>query len=148
MRIYLDVCCLNRPFDDRTQARIRVESEAVIAVLSRIEQGNDVGMYSPMHAFEIGKIRDPERRLLVGLLAKALTDSIVETAEVAIRSTELENVGFHAEDAKHLAYAESANCEVFLTTDDRLEALAKRFVHRIRIRVMNPTTHILENRSK
>jgi hypothetical protein len=26
-RIYLDVCCLNRPFDDQTQARIHLEAE-------------------------------------------------------------------------------------------------------------------------
>jgi hypothetical protein len=24
--IYLDVCCLNRPFDDQTQQRIRLEA--------------------------------------------------------------------------------------------------------------------------
>ena len=28
MRLYLDICCLKRPFDDQTQPRIRMESEA------------------------------------------------------------------------------------------------------------------------
>ena len=28
MKIYLDVCCLNRPFDDHGQAKIYLESEA------------------------------------------------------------------------------------------------------------------------
>jgi len=36
MKIYLDACCLNRPFDDQSQARIRVESEIIIFILSRI----------------------------------------------------------------------------------------------------------------
>jgi hypothetical protein len=27
-RIYSDVCCLNRPFDDSSQDRIRLEAEA------------------------------------------------------------------------------------------------------------------------
>jgi len=27
-RVYLDLCCLNRPFDDQTQERIRLETEA------------------------------------------------------------------------------------------------------------------------
>ena len=40
MRIYLDVCCLQRPFDDQTQPRIRVESEAVLAVLAEVEAGS------------------------------------------------------------------------------------------------------------
>jgi hypothetical protein len=35
MRIYLDVCCINRPFDDQTEERIRMESEAVLAILKR-----------------------------------------------------------------------------------------------------------------
>jgi hypothetical protein len=36
MKIYLDVCCLNRPFDDQTQDRIRLETEAVMLILGRI----------------------------------------------------------------------------------------------------------------
>ncbi|MBE2197400.1 MAG: hypothetical protein IAE79_02240 [Anaerolinea sp.] len=27
MRVYLDVCCLNRPFDDQSQERIQLEAE-------------------------------------------------------------------------------------------------------------------------
>ena len=34
-QIYLDVCCLNRPFDDQNQQRIRLESEAVIMIINR-----------------------------------------------------------------------------------------------------------------
>lgn len=39
MRIYLDNCCYNRPFDDQTQDRIHLESEAVLAVLKRGQTG-------------------------------------------------------------------------------------------------------------
>jgi hypothetical protein len=28
--IYLDLCCVNRPFDDQHQARVRLEAEAVL----------------------------------------------------------------------------------------------------------------------
>ena len=38
MKIYMDVCCLCRPFDDRTQDRIRIESEAVLTILSRCSE--------------------------------------------------------------------------------------------------------------
>jgi hypothetical protein len=37
--IYLDVCCLNRPFDDQTQERIRLEAEAVRLILERCQSG-------------------------------------------------------------------------------------------------------------
>jgi len=39
-KIYLDVCCLNRPFDDQTQARIRLEAEAVLIILAQCETGH------------------------------------------------------------------------------------------------------------
>jgi hypothetical protein len=31
-RVYLDVCCLNRPLDDSSQDRIRLEAEAVLLI--------------------------------------------------------------------------------------------------------------------
>ena len=34
MRIYLDSCCLQRPLDDQTQPRIRIETEAVLTILA------------------------------------------------------------------------------------------------------------------
>ena len=37
-RIYLDACCLNRPFDDQSQDRIRLESEAIVLILNRAER--------------------------------------------------------------------------------------------------------------
>jgi hypothetical protein len=39
MRIYLDACCVNRPFDDQSQERIRLESEAVILLLDMRSSG-------------------------------------------------------------------------------------------------------------
>lgn len=35
MRVYLDICCLKRPFDDQSQPRIHLEAEAVLALLWR-----------------------------------------------------------------------------------------------------------------
>ncbi len=35
----MDVCCLNRPFDDQTQDRIRIESDAILAILSKCVTG-------------------------------------------------------------------------------------------------------------
>ncbi len=36
MKLYLDICCFNRPYDDQTQARVRLETEAVILLLSSL----------------------------------------------------------------------------------------------------------------
>ncbi len=37
--IYLDVCCLNRPFDDQGQKRIRLEAEAILYILAKFQNG-------------------------------------------------------------------------------------------------------------
>lgn len=33
MIVYLDNCCYNRPFDDQTQERVHLESEAILTIL-------------------------------------------------------------------------------------------------------------------
>jgi hypothetical protein len=37
--VYLDMCCLKRPFDDQTQAPIALETTAILAILQAIEDG-------------------------------------------------------------------------------------------------------------
>jgi hypothetical protein len=36
-RIYLDACCLNRPFDDQTQPRIFLETQAVLTIVKQCQ---------------------------------------------------------------------------------------------------------------
>ena len=68
MRIYLDVSCLNRPFDDQTQSRIRLESEAVILILEGIDAGRWEEVSSRMAELEVRAIRDEIRRRRVAEL--------------------------------------------------------------------------------
>ncbi len=70
MRIYLDVSCLNRPFDDQTQVRIRLESEAVLAILHQMEGGFWSHISSGMAEIEIRANRDEQRRAQVALLCR------------------------------------------------------------------------------
>lgn len=37
MRVYLDNCCFNRPFDDQSQARVRLEAEARLEIQQRVK---------------------------------------------------------------------------------------------------------------
>ena len=37
--VYLDVCALSRPFDDQSFLRIRLETEAVNLILSKVHKG-------------------------------------------------------------------------------------------------------------
>jgi len=35
MRIYLDMCCFNRPYDDQTQTRIHLEAERFLIAVNQ-----------------------------------------------------------------------------------------------------------------
>lgn len=39
-KIYLDTCCLSRPFNDQTQLRIRRETEAIEEILDAFVMGH------------------------------------------------------------------------------------------------------------
>jgi len=60
-KIYFDTCCLNRPFDEQTQERIRLESEAVLAILSRIEKGEWDWVGSDVLTDEIEQTPDTQK---------------------------------------------------------------------------------------
>jgi len=144
MRIYLDVCCLNRPFDDQTQDRIHLESEAVILILKRVRSGNWEWISSGAVDFEARQTPDEERRRRVESLIRYADRSAIIEAAVVTRASELKEMGFGAYDALHLACAEHCNADVFLTTDDKLVQLARESSRRLKIKVHNPLIWLKE----
>lgn len=60
-RIYLDVCCLNRPFDDQTQPRIHLEAPAVLAIIAKCQQKTWKLINSSALIAELNQTPDLER---------------------------------------------------------------------------------------
>lgn len=60
--IYLDVCCLNRPFDDQTQERIRLEAEAVRLILANCQTGEWQMLVSEAIDNELERTPDIDRK--------------------------------------------------------------------------------------
>jgi hypothetical protein len=65
MKIYFDVCCLNRPFDDQTQDRIHLEAEAVLSIFNHSRKSGWSIIGSDAIEFEIEKMPDHDKRLKV-----------------------------------------------------------------------------------
>jgi predicted nucleic acid-binding protein len=120
MRIYLDACCLQRPFDDQTQPRIRVESEAVLAVLAAIEAGDAILVTSEALEFEIQRIPDEHRRTEALAMLALAKERLTLTDATEALAAKLEQAGVTAMDALHVALASEASADFFATTDDRL----------------------------
>jgi predicted nucleic acid-binding protein len=79
---------------------------------------------------------------------KLLSGFIQENIEIGEkeehRAMELQAKGFQVFDALHIACAESAKADVFLSTDDRLLKLAKRNSKKLDVRVENPLVWVEE----
>lgn len=144
MLIYLDVCCLNRPFDDQSQERIRLEAEAVLLILSRCQQHQWRLVGSEAIDFEITRIPDLERKHKVSLLASLATSKVTITDRIMRRASQLGALGVKATDALHIACAEASKSHVSLTTDDRLLRRARTYRNIIKVRIENPVHWLIE----
>jgi hypothetical protein len=62
VRVYLDVCCLNRLTDDQSQPRVRLEAEAVEGILRLVREGPATWVGSTALEIEINRNPDADRR--------------------------------------------------------------------------------------
>ena len=99
MRVYLDNCCYNRPFDEQTQLKVLLETEAKLRVQSLMRNS---------------------------------------------RGSEIMSFGVKKKDALHLACAERAECDWFLTTD---RGILKKIRNLGEMRVANPVDYVMEEQS-
>ena len=136
--IYLDVSCLNRPFDDQGQPRIRLESEAIALILERIDNKQLLQVSSDIADLEIKATADGNRRSRVrALLPRPENIGRLKPSTFG-RARTLVKLGFKAADALHLAAAEEWKASAFLTCDDRLLKLARRCRTQLQVVVVNP----------
>lgn len=144
MKIYLDVCCLNRPFDDQTQDRIHLEAEAVLAIIRRVEESAWQWASSDAVAYEISNTPNEERQERLWSLESRATENLELSDTVLQHAEAIQSLGFTSYDALHLAFASSANVDAFLSTDDKLLKRAKRYPEEIKITVANPLAWLQE----
>jgi len=69
-KVYLDACSLCRPFDDQRYLRIRLETEAVNLILSKIKEGKYKMLFSPVHIKEIDAIENNFERIEINEYGK------------------------------------------------------------------------------
>lgn len=142
MKIYLDVCCLCRLFDNHRDTRIRLEAEAVLSILKRCSRDWEL-VTSRAVLYEIGLISDPQRKANAFRLTDRASEVIQIDNALLVRAEELEASGIMGMDAVHIACAEKTG-SVFLTTDDELVRVMKKNTPRISICVDNPLHWLME----
>lgn len=119
-RVYLDVCALNRPLDDQSQMRIRLETDAVLLILGHARERAVQIVVSPVHYREASANPDLARREHVLTLLRDLgTEVSVDLIQTRQRAEHLFQLGLRAADAAHVAFAEAMESD-FVSVDDRL----------------------------
>ena len=139
-KIYLDSCCVCRPYDNQKQSRIKCETAAIMQIISHCRSGEWQWIDSKVLRSEINRISNPIKLSFV----KALLNSMPQTVFVSVGKTEtargiqIEALGFKDYDALHIACAENGKADVFLTTDDDVIEKAKLVRSQLHVRVENP----------
>ena len=140
MRIYLDNCCYNRPYDDQTQLRISLETQAKLQIQTMIRDKRFELVTSYVLLYE--NSRNPHETRKNTILSfikenKAYYVDIEKGEEIKSLADEIISTGVKTADAHHVACAIIGGAEYFLTTDNRLLRYRTN-----RITLMDPTSFI------
>ena len=140
-KIYMDACCFSRPFDDLRQPRILLEAEVILYVFEMSEVFGWSIVSSAMLDKEIFHVSTLKESMEL-YRTKASKNEYVEINETIVeRARSFREHGIKPADSLHLALAEHADVNVFLTTDDKFLRKAQKLTA---IRVESPVKWAME----
>ena len=132
IRVYLDNCCYNRPYDDQSQVRISLESQAKLEIQDMIKNAKIKLVTSYMTEYENAQNPIETRRKNIALFQKENENVHVMSTAVEKNKntvTEIENTGVKHKDAIHITCAMLAEADYLISTDDRLLKYQTERIH-------------------
>jgi predicted nucleic acid-binding protein len=142
MLIYMDCCCLNRPNDDQTQDKIRIESDVILAILFKCFYSSWKLIGSDVVEYEIMKTPDLNKRNKALELYKVRKENIAINDSIVKRAAEIQKYGIKPMDSLHFASAEYRNVNVLLTVDKDFIINSKQIISSLK--VVNPINWFME----
>jgi len=125
VKLYLDNSFLNRPFDDPAIPRNQMEAVILRSIIELVESGQWDLIKSSVHAYENSLNPYPERKAYVEEMLSRANMYQNYTDTIAKRARELQREhGLTRYDARHVASAEIAKANAFITSD---QALIKKY---------------------
>ena len=135
MRLYIDNCCFNRPFDDQSQLLVRLQTEAKLGVQASIRNGIHSLVWSAVLDLENTGNPDLQRCLAIGAWKSLSEIDVATTAAVERIADDLTAIGLKSIDALHVASAIEASADYFLTTD---KGILRKMKLDTRMQVVDP----------
>lgn len=130
----------NRPFDDQSQVRIRLETIAIFSILQKIKNKELTLLWSFMIDYENSLNPYDDVRQEIEMAASLAVESATPDEFILTAAKELETKGIKPRDSIHLACALKGKSEYFLTCDDKL--LKRASALDINIKIINPLRFI------
>ncbi len=141
MRLYLDNCCFNRPFDDQSTLTIRLETEAKLHIQIAIRAGQYALGWSYILDYENAANPLEERRTEIQRWEKLADSFVAETPAILATMKEIIAVSIKPLDALHIACAQALECQYFLTVDKGILKKARAIA---KIRILNLIEFVIE----
>lgn len=142
MKVYLDNCCYNRPYDDQTYTSIYLESQAKLYIQDLIRNGQLELITSYILDFENSENPFDMRRKTIKDFINTHSSIYVSDnvrSQVEQKADDIKKTGIKHKDACHVASAIIAGADYFLSTDHRLLKYKTD-----EIKMMNPTEFVKE----
>jgi len=120
MKLYLDNCSYNRPFDNQNQMRIYLETQAKLHIQKLIQAGSLLLAVSYVSRYENGNSPHSKNKITIEkFFGNATTFVDIDKADIIeTKANEIMQYGVKAKDALHISCAIEAKCDYFITTDD------------------------------
>jgi predicted nucleic acid-binding protein len=139
LKIYLDICSYSRPFDDQSQMKIRLETEAKLCIQSAVKENKYLLLWSYMLDFENSVNPYEDNKKAISVWKNIAREYCPSSDAILMLAREIMKFGVKEKDALHIACAIKSGCEYFITTDRKL--LNKLIT---KIKIINPIDFILE----
>ena len=117
LKIYLDNCCFNRPYDEQVQPKVVLETMAKLYIQKHIQDQKLKLVWSYALRYENSQNISEAKRDAIALWEKLSCEFIGRSDEVLALAHEIEAAGIKAFDALHIACAIRANCDYLITVD-------------------------------
>lgn len=137
MKLYIDLCVFNRPFDYQGQDRVALETGAFIYLLDQIEKGKHTLVNSDILVYENERNPDNPRKERISIYFELAREFIRLDKSDFERAKVLRAMGFSDMDALHIAAAEKGETDFFITCDDSILNLYNRNSQITKVKIMN-----------
>jgi predicted nucleic acid-binding protein len=117
LRVYLDNCCFNRPYDDQTFVSIKIETEAKIALQNKIRDNEMELCWSYILDIENSNNPFPERKKEIEKWKQIALYDVEENDSILLNMNRFIFSGIKPLDALHISCAIEMECDYFFTVD-------------------------------